>query len=132
MIRALIELVGSPRALIALAVAGAIGAGWGLAWALGKRIEHLKASVAAIETERDQFEQAYKKVAAAAVECSQATQRAKAAAEKTQAEAAQAIARARETARTYAEQADALRRATSPPERSCEAALDLVRKELGQ
>lgn len=120
----------SPKTLVVLLVVGVTLSGWAIAWGRGKRIESLKATVAAEQAKVAEYESAYTRLAAVVQECNRAAVALDATARKAQQEAASAVARARSLARTYEAQAEALRAAVAPPERTCEAADALVRETL--
>jgi cytochrome b561 len=125
-----IGFLSAPKTLVVLFVAGVTLSGWAMYWARGKRIDYLRATVAAAQAETAQYQAAYEHLAAVAVECNRATIALEARARETQAAAAQALSRARAAAATYQQQADALRAASAPPERSCAAAAGEIRKGL--
>lgn len=125
-----IGFLTSPRVLVVVLIVSVTTSGWALAWGRGKRIDSLRANVAAAQARAAEFESAYERLAGVVRDCDRATVAMEAAARKAQAEAAQAAAKARVVARTYQEQAEALRRASAPPERSCEAAASLIRGGL--
>lgn len=126
----LLAFLASPKFLVGVLVVGITASGWAIAWGRGKRIDSLKATVAAEQAKVEQYRSAYEHLAVVVTECNRATQALETSTRNAQREAAAAVAKAREAARTYVEQAEQLRRAVAPPERSCDAADRVVVETL--
>jgi hypothetical protein len=120
----------SPRTLAVILVIGITVSGWAIAWGRGKRIESLKATVAAAQARAAEFEDAYNHLAGVVVQCNQATIAMETAARESQEAALQAIAKARAVSAPLRQQAGELRAAVAPSERSCEAADRLILESL--
>lgn len=120
----------APKTLVAILVIGVALSGWALAWGRGKRIESLRATVAAEQAKAAEYQSAYEHLAVVVTECARAGQALEAATRNAHREALQAVAKAQAAAQTYKQQAEALRAAVAPPERSCEAADRLVVETL--
>jgi hypothetical protein len=123
-------ILGLEIALVVILVIGITVSGWAIAWGRGKRIDTLKATVAAAQARAAEFEDAYNHLAVVVVQCNQATVAMEAAAQDVQESARQAVAKARTVAAPLRQQAGELRAAVAPPERSCEAADRLVLESL--